>query len=104
MPVGSLIGESVRQRLGLRIFAMSVQSWHVHIVIATTDHPVPKVIKCAKDAVRWGLRPGRPIWADKYDKRFCLDEASAHARIEYVQRHNTAIGLPAKPWSFIESI
>jgi len=53
---------------------------------------------------RWGLRPGRPIWADKYDKRFCLDEASAHARIEYVERHNTAIGLPAKPWSFIESI
>ena len=104
LEIGCFIGQSLRQRLHLRILAVSVQTWHVHVVIAATDHPVEKVAKCAKDAVRWGLRPGRPIWADGYDKRFCFDEASLHARIEYVQRHNTAIGLPPNPWDFIESI
>lgn len=70
LEIGCFIGESLRQRLHLRILAMTVQTWHVHVVIAATDHPVEKVVKCAKDAVRWGLRPGRPIWSDGYDKRF----------------------------------
>ena len=83
---------------------MTVQTWHVHVVITATQHPVAHIVKCAKDAVRWGLRPGRPIWADGYDKRFCFDEESACARISYVERHNTAIGLPPKPWDFIETI
>ncbi len=102
--IGLLIGQSLRERLNLRIFAMTVQTWHIHIVIAATEHPVANVVKCAKDSVRWGLRPGRPIWGDSYDKRFCFDEASVYARIEYVERHNITIGLPSKPWGFIESL
>ncbi len=104
LEVGSFIGESLRRRLNLRIFAMTVQTWHVHWVIAATEHPVPKVVKCAKDAVRWGLRPGRPIWSDGYDKRFCFDDATAHRRLAYVERHNTQHGWPPKPWDFIEPI
>ncbi len=83
---------------------MTVQTWHAHIVVGACEHPVEKTAKCAKDAVRWGLRPGRPIWGDGYDKRFCFDEDSVHSRIEYVERHNTVTGLPAKPWQFIEHI
>jgi len=104
LKVGSFIGESLRQRLNLRILAMSVQSWHVHWVSAATEHPVPAVVKCAKDAVRWGLRPGRAIWSDGYDKRFCFDDASVHCRITYVERHNTRHGWPPKPWDFIEPV
>ena len=84
------------------IVAMAVRTWHVHTVIAATEHRLPKVVKCAKDAARWELRPGRPIWTAGYDKRFCFDEASVRRRIAYVERHNTEIGLPARPWDFIE--
>ena len=102
LDIGAMIGESLRGRLGLRILAMTVGTWHVHFVVAATMHRVSKVIKCAKDAVRWGLRPGRPIWTAGYDKRFCFDEESVLARIQYVERHNLARGWLAKPWDFIE--
>lgn len=100
-PVGDWIGTALAQRLGVAIFAMTVQSWHVHIVIGPTAHDVSRVVKCAKDAVRWAMRPGRPIWGDGYDKRFCFDEGSALARIAYVEEHNLARGWPARSWPFI---
>ena len=100
--VGGWIGQSLRERLDLRILAMTVQTWHVHLVIAATEHPKSKIVKCAKDAVRWGLRPGQPIWTDGYDKRFSFDDDSVRNRMEYVERHNVASGLPPKPWDFIE--
>ena len=69
-----------------------------------TITPVPDVVKCAKEAVRYGLRPGRPIWTDGYDKRFCFDQRTLFARIKYVERHNLERGWPARPWpwDFIE--
>ncbi|MCC6123571.1 MAG: hypothetical protein IT426_01275 [Pirellulales bacterium] len=100
--VGRWIGHSFKERLDLSIFSLSVQSWHVHLLTAASEYPIEKIVKCAKDSVRWGLRPGRPIWTEHYDKRFCFDEESIWNRIEYVERHNTEIGLPAKPWDFIE--
>ena len=103
LPIGEMIGRSLRERLGLRLFALTVQAWHVHMVVVATEHDIERIVKCAKDAVRWGLRPGRPIWGDGYDKRFCFDEKSVHHRIEYVERHNLQIGFAAKPWAFIES-
>jgi hypothetical protein len=48
------------------------------------------------------LRGDKRCWTDGYDKRFCFDEASVRQRIEYVQRHNLAIALPANPWPFLE--
>jgi hypothetical protein len=101
--IGQMIGDSLRQRMGLRILALTVQTWHVHLVVASTTHEVSAIAKCAKDAVRWGLRPGRPIWTDDYDKRFCYDEPTLANRIVYAERHNVAIGLPPRPWAFIET-
>jgi hypothetical protein len=100
--VGSYIGESLIERLQVRIFALTVQTWHAHIVIGPTRVDLARIVKCAKDAVRWGLRPGRPIWTDGYDRRFCFDERAMWNRVEYVERHNIALGLPARPWPFIK--
>ena len=61
-------------------------------------------MKRAKEAVRWSLRPGRPIWATKYDKRFCFDEPSTRNRVNYVERHNTDIGLNARPYPYITDL
>src|SRR5687767_7689735 len=63
---GRYMGESLRERLGLSIYAMCVQSWHTHFVVGATMHDVSVIAKCAKDAVRWGLRIDRPIWATDY--------------------------------------
>jgi len=101
--VGQMIGDSLQKRMELRILALTVQAWHVHLVVGSTTHEVSAIAKCAKDAVRWGLRPGRPIWTDDYDKRFCFDEPTLANRIVYVERHNVAIGLPPRPWGFIET-
>ncbi len=101
LAVGQSIGESLISRMGLSILALTVQTWHVHIVVNAAEHPLAAVVKCAKDAARWRLRPGRPIWGDGYDKRFCYSAESVRARIDYVERHNLAAGMPARPWPFI---
>lgn len=98
---GGYIGESLTTRLEFPLYALCINTWHVHFVIGPTCHTLGDVAKCAKDAVRYGLGPGRPIWAEGYDKRFCFDNRSARNRIRYVERHNERYGWPAKPWSFI---
>ena len=100
---GEWIGTSLAERLGLQVYALTVQPWHVHFVVGAAATPVGQVAKCAKDAVRWGLRLDRPIWGDGYDKRYCFDERSVRARVEYVERHNLAVGRPARPWEFIQA-
>jgi hypothetical protein len=101
LDIGTFIGESLVSRLDLEICALHVGTWHAHLVIGPTQHSIAGVVKCAKDAVRYGLRPGRPIWTDGYDKRFCFDERTKLTRIRYVERHNESHGWPAKPWPFI---
>ena len=81
--------------------ALAVGSWHVHAVAGALAAPLGVQVKCMKDAVRWGLREARPIWSAGYDKRFCFDYRSVQQRVAYVQRHNTAAGLPADPWPLI---
>ena len=55
---GTCIGESLQQRMNLSLLALTVQTWHCHVVIGPTPYSLPDVVKCAKDAVRYGLRPG----------------------------------------------
>ncbi len=100
--VGQMIGDSLALRTDARPLALTVQTWHVHLVTAVGNVECERIVKCAKDSVRWGLRPGRPIWTDGFDRRFCYEEASLQARIHYVERHNVAMGWPAKPWAFLD--
>jgi hypothetical protein len=104
LDIGAMIGESLVTRKELKILALHVGTWHVHFVIGATSHDLGHVAKCAKDAVRWGLRIDRPIWTDGYDKRFCFDEQSVRNRVRYVERHNIAAGWPARPWEFITDL
>jgi hypothetical protein len=99
--VGAVIGRSLTARLATPIFALHTGVWHFHLVVGAQPDEVPRIAKCAKDAVRFHLRPSRPIWTAGYDKRFCFDEPSLRRRIRYVERHNEALGLPLQPWLFI---
>jgi hypothetical protein len=102
LDIGQFIGESLTDRLDLKIYAMTIGTWHAHLVIGPTQHPVGDVVRTAKDAARYGLSIfNRPIWTDGYDKRFCFDERSARNRIQYVERHNLRHNSPAKPYPFL---
>jgi hypothetical protein len=100
--VGRFIGQSVTSRLQLPIYALTVGTWHVHLVIGPTRLPIGDVIRTAKDSARYGLSIfNRPIWSAGYDKRFCFDERSVLNRITYVERHNERHDWPPRPWPFI---
>ena len=102
--VGQCIGDALASRCNLTLFAMAVQSWHVHFVTSVPAVAVSQVAKCAKDAARWGLQIDRPIWGTGYDKRYCYDVEAVKNRILYVERHNLAAGQPPKPWAFIRPL
>jgi hypothetical protein len=101
LEIGELIGQSLVARIAAEVYALHVGTWHVHIVVGPTGVHIGDVAKCAKDAVRYGLRAGRPIWSADYDKRFCFDVRTALTRIRYVERHNESMGWGPRPWTFI---
>jgi hypothetical protein len=79
-----------------KIYAISVEATHVHVVVGQTGEPIDKMVAYYKTAARLALQEkghtGR-LWTRGYDKRFCFDDASLTARIEYVKSHNH----PANP-------
>ena len=101
--VGKLIGTSLQEQLGLRIWALAVQTWYAHLVVAATREPIDRIVQCAGQAVEEGLELRRPVWGDGYLKRFCFDEETVGRWIRYVERHNIAVELPPRPWPFIET-
>ena len=103
LDIGRFIGKSLSERFTIRLWALTVQTWHVHLLVGHTNHAIPDIVKCTKDAVRWGLRPDRPIWSDGYDKRYCFDETSMWNRMRYIERHNLEQDWPAKPWPFLQT-
>jgi hypothetical protein len=90
--IGEAIGRSIVERRRMAVLALTVQPRHVHFIVAGDGGDLGALVKCAKDAVRWHLRPDRPIWTRGYDTRFCFDDASLRSRIRYVERHNEAMG------------
>ncbi|MCC6579454.1 MAG: hypothetical protein IT440_03375 [Phycisphaeraceae bacterium] len=102
--VGQAVAVSLTSRLNVTLLALAVQTWHLHVVIGATPHDVAVVVKCFKDAARYALRPGRPIWTDGYDKRFCFDVMSVRTRVRYVERHNEQMGLSPRPYPFITDV
>jgi len=98
LAAGALICRSLRTRLDVPLWALAVESWHVHAVVDPRPHDVGRVVKCIKDAVRYGLKPGRPIWSAGYDKRWCFHLEALAGRIHYVERHNTRHGFAAQRW------
>ena len=74
-----------------RIYALSVQSNHVHIVAKYTREPISKIVAYYKKSARLALKAAGHngnLWTKGYDKRFCFDRAALEQRIKYVQGHN----------------
>jgi len=74
-----------------RIYALSVQSNHVHIVAEYTRQPIGKIVAYYKKSARLALKAAGhngKLWTKGYDKRFCFDRTALEQRIKYVQNHN----------------
>ena len=74
----------------VEILALTVCSDHLHVVTGPVDDGVGRVVAVWKTAVRHALYDAGlagKVWAKGYDKRFCLDEKSLRARIDYVLGH-----------------
>ncbi len=102
--VGDAIGRALIGRKNITVLALTVETWHLHVVIGATRHDIATVVKCTKDAARYALRVGRPIWGAGYDKRFCFDVPALRHRVEYVERHNLRRRLGPRPWSFVTDV
>ena len=90
-------GEVVRKaildeakKLGQKIYAMTVATTHVHMVVDVIDEPIETAVARYKRAGTKSMRAkgitGK-VWTKGYDKRFCFDVKSLKNRIDYVERH-----------------
>lgn len=95
---------SLQQRKQQTILALTIQTWHVHLIVGATAVGIDDIVKGAKDAGRYHLRLGRPLWTEGYDKRFCFDLDALKQRVAYVERHNERFGWPPRPWAGIVSL
>jgi len=77
---------------GQEIYAISVQSNHIHLVVGYIPEPIHKLVAYYKTAARSALKmqgyEGK-LWTRGYDKRFCFDNTSLEQKIRYVRSHIT---------------
>jgi len=82
--------DAVRE-FGYELHAVSVESWHTHILVTHGAVKVAAVAGQFKTRMRQAIaeatgRTGR-IWTTGYDKRFCFNDADIAARHDYIRRH-----------------
>ena len=85
----AILREAVMQKQ--RIYALSVQSNHIHLVAEYTPQPIEKIVAYYKNAGRLALKTvgcDGKVWTAGYDKRFCFDKETLERKIRYVQNHN----------------
>ena len=78
------------QLQGHHIYALAVQSNHIHMVFEYLPEPISRVVAHYKNAARLALKAtghNGKLWTEGYDKRFCFDKEALEQRIKYVEHH-----------------
>lgn len=96
--VGQLIAERVSGQLELTIWAMTLQPWYAHLVIAGSFRRSAELVACVAQATHEVLGGPRNVWVPQGMVRYCFDSESVRRWIAYVESHNRALGWPAQPW------
>ncbi len=99
--IGAVIGAALVRHLNLKILALAVQPWYVHLVYAPPSIPAENVRRIAETALQKLFSSEDPIWSGDYAKRFCFEEEEVASWVDYVERHNTAAGWESKLWPFV---
>ncbi len=79
------------KRIGQRIYALTVQENHVHLVLKKTKEKIESAVHRYKRAATFVLRKEGVkgiIWTKGYDKRYCFNVDDLKSRIDYVLRHD----------------
>ena len=79
------------EALGEKIFAISVWSNHVHIVLGYSGRPIEETVRIYKNTASAALEKSKfkgRIWTKGFDKRYCFDERVLKERVDYVRRHS----------------
>jgi hypothetical protein len=76
-----------------QLFAVTLESWHAHILLDHRADPVATAAGRLKTRIRQALDRGR-LWTTGYDKRYCFTDAQIHARTQYIHRHPGHRPLP----------
>ncbi len=81
---------TVSKELEQVVYAVTVQSNHVHVVCGHLEKPIGNVVSYYKNAGRMALKQfgfeGK-LWSRGYDVRYCYAAASLEVRIAYVEGH-----------------
>lgn len=96
--VGQRICEKLLERNNLRLLALTIQTWHVHMVVPATRIQLAHIVKETKESARFLILPCQPMWTTKCDKRFCYNWQNLKDRVEYVEAHNERMGWAKQPW------
>ena len=78
------------EEIGQKVYALTICSNHVHIVVESTGegcgYSVGRFKKAATKALReYGF--ANKVWTKGYDKRYCYNQHELETKIKYVQRH-----------------
>lgn len=91
----SVVADAIIRATGefsYRLLALSVESWHLHVLVDHGFDPVETMVGRLKTRARQAVNRGR-IWTEKYDKRFCYSVDTVRARTAYINRHRGARDL-----------
>jgi REP element-mobilizing transposase RayT len=80
------------EQIGQRVYAITICSNHVHIVVESTNERCGYSIGRFKKAATKALREYgfvNKVWTKGYDKRYCYSKDELEARIKYVQHHKS---------------
>lgn len=94
----------ITQEYRYAVYAAAIRPTHVHWVVGDMDHEVSRLVGrykgIAGKAVRAVRGPGS-VWTDGYFAVFLYSEQQMQDAIQYVERHNLALGMPARLWGWV---
>ena len=82
-------------RIGQKIYALTVQCNHVHLVLEKTSGTIESSVHRYKRTATHVLRKtgmNKKVWTSGYDKRYCFNVDELNARVDYVLKHDVGIG------------
>ena len=104
--VAAAIGECVnRSDGGLTITAASIESTHMHLLLPYSGRDIHKTAKWLADqttkAVHRGMDRHGPVWCKGKWCSYVFEQSHLESTLQYIQRHNTRLGRPARPYPFL---
>ena len=84
-----------------KVFALTVCSNHIHILLQNIDLSIGRVVSHYKHAIRLALQQqgfqGK-LWTRGFDKRYCMDNQDISTKIAYIRTHeNTDAEILVSP-------